>query len=644
MCGIAGFLSHQLTDKANAMTDLHKMLLPLQHRGPDDQGVWVAPQQHIALGHRRLSIIDLSTLASQPMLSACGRYCLVFNGEIYNFKSLRTELETLGQVFSSTSDTEVLLVAISQWGLETALSKCNGMFAIALWDKQCQTLSLARDRMGEKPVYYGWNQEYFLFASELSALKAHRQFKPVINRQALTLYLRYGYIPTPYSIYQHIYKLPPASFIEINLRQKSLPHAKFYWSTQTAYQTPCDLSFTEAKQQLNTLLLDAVDLRMVADVPLGAFLSGGFDSSLVVALMQAQSMNKVKTFSLGFYEQRYNEAQHAQAVAKYLKTDHTELYVTPKQAMEIIPDLAGIYKEPFADSSQIPTFLVCKLARSKVTVSLSGDGGDELFGGYKRYFWLQQDWQKITQLSLGSRQFLVKLLKVCPAIVFEKVFSLTKKILPKKFQKVDLATKIAHLSRRLSYQSGEQLYLELISQWEQPEQIVLNTTEPKTLIHQSATVAMEALLQQVMYLDAVTYLPDDILVKVDRASMAVSLEARVPLLDHRVVEFAAALPLPYKMQQNTGKRVLREVLYDYIPRDLMDRPKMGFGVPIDYWLRADLREWAEDLLNPVTLKQQGYFNPDAILTKWQQHLSGKQDWHYDLWNILMFQSWLQASH
>ena len=648
MCGITGFWnpSQQLTsDLLEAIA--RQMSNTLLHRGPDDGGTWVDAETGIALGHRRLSILDLSPEGHQPMLSANGRYAITFNGEIYNFLDLRKQLEQRGNRFRGHSDTEVMLAAFSEWGVEAAVKQFNGMFAFALWDRQERVLYLRRDRLGEKPLYYGWLGKTFLFGSELKALKAHPNFQTEINRDALALHLCYNHIPTPYSIYRGIYKLPSACILTVTLSD-TLSQPVPYWSAKAAAEfgiaNPFTGSETEAIAQLDSLLRNAVSLRMMADVPLGAFLSGGIDSSTVVALMQAQSSQPVKTFSIGFYEDSYNEAEQAKVVAEHLGTDHTELYVTPEEAIAVIPKLPSLYDEPFADSSQIPTFLVAQLARQKVTVSLSGDGGDEVFAGYNRYFWGRSIWQKIGWMPKTIRQLGAQALTSSSPQTWDSLFSRFQAVLPGQFQQRLPGDKIHKLAEVLAVPNAETFYKNLASLWKNPSALVLNSSEPPTALSDSQYwLNLPDFAYQMMYLDTITYLPDYILVKVDRASMGVSLEARIPLLDHRVVEFAWRVPLGLKIRNGKSKWLLRQVLYQYVPPSLIERPKMGFSVPIDTWLRGALRDWAEELLDENRLHQEGFFNPQPIRQKWEEHLSGTRNWQHHLWDVIMFQAWLESA-
>jgi asparagine synthase (glutamine-hydrolysing) len=648
MCGITGFWNPSQQLASDLLQAIAKqMSQTMFHRGPDDSGTWADAEAGIALGHQRLSILDLSPEGHQPMLSANGRYAIAFNGEIYNFLELRKQLEKRGHHFRGNSDTEVMLAAFSEWGVEAALKEFNGMFAFALWDRQERVLYLGRDRLGEKPLYYGWIGKTFLFGSELKALKAYPDFSGTINRDALALYLRHNYIPAPYTIYKDIYKVPPACFLKISsLQEISQPMP--YWSARVAAEAgvaePFTGSETEAIAQLDALLRDAVKLRMVADVPLGAFLSGGIDSSTVVALMQTQSSQPVKTFSIGFYEDSYNEAEQAKAVAKHLGTDHTELYVTPEEAMAVIPKLPTLYDEPFADSSQIPTFLVSQLARQKVTVSLSGDGGDELFAGYNRYFWARSIWQKIGWMPKKVRQLGAQALMSLSPQTWDRLFNNFKAVLPAQFQQSLPGDKMHKLAEVLAVPNPQTLYKNLVSHWKNPTTLVLGSSEVLIDLNNPLSWAnLPDFTHQMMYLDSISYLPDDILVKVDRASMGVSLESRVPLLDHRVVEFAWRIPLSFKIRNSKGKWLLRQLLYKYVPPSLIERPKMGFGVPIDSWLRGPLRNWAEELLDENRLRQEGFFNPQPIRQKWEEHLSGNRNWQYYLWDVIMFEAWLKEN-
>jgi asparagine synthase (glutamine-hydrolysing) len=644
MCGLTGYLSIHSTPG----TTLEAMANTIAHRGPDSSSIWHAPDQGIGLAHRRLAIVDLSPAGHQPMHSPSERYVLVFNGEIYNHQKLRAELEQSGNApqWRGHSDTETLLAGIETWGIEATLQRSIGMFAIALWDKHTQTLSLARDRLGEKPLYYGWQSDTFLFGSELKALKAHPAFKAEIDRNALSLYMRHCYIPAPHSIYQGIHKLPAGSLLTISLQQRT-PTISPYWSGTNAAtqgkQSPFSGTANDAVKALDTLLKDAIQQQMMADVPLGAFLSGGIDSSTVVALMQAQSSRPVKTFSIGFHEALYNEATHAKAVAQHLGTDHTEWYVTPDDCMAAIPRLATLYDEPFADSSQVPTFLVAQLVKQHVTVSLSGDAGDELFAGYNRYNLTQNTWHKLSKIPHPVRQLLANGITLASPSAWNRLASPLQGLLPKHLQQANLGDKLHKAAGVMTAHSINQLYHQLVSTWHDPSAVVIGGTEPITPITDTTRdFSAFSDIERMMLLDLLTYLPDDILCKVDRAAMGVSLETRVPFLDHRVVEFAWSVPMEYKLREGQTKWALRQVLYQYVPKELIERPKMGFGVPIDSWLRGALRDWAENLLSEERLQRDGYFHPAPIRQKWAEHLSGERNWQYHLWDVLMFNQWLDA--
>jgi asparagine synthase (glutamine-hydrolysing) len=658
MCGIAGFLTNNSITLDNAEAIANGMALTIQHRGPDGGGVWFDDQAGIALAHRRLSILDLSPAGHQPMASKSNRYVIAFNGEIYNHLELRRELEMMSQTSSITakdvaainwrghSDTETLLAGFEAWGVEAALKKTVGMFAISLWDNEAKVLTLARDRIGEKPLYYGFQNNTFLFGSELKALKAHPEFLSEIDRDVLCLYLRHCYIPAPYSIYKGIKKLLPGTYVQVRLgddANSSSMTPKSYWSMEDEVARGIDNPFIGGDDQainaLDRQLKQSIGLQMMADVPLGAFLSGGVDSSTVVALMQSQSSLPVKTFSIGFDEAQYNEADYAKAVAKHLGTDHTELYVSSAEAIKVIPLLGKMYDEPFADSSQIPTFLVSKMAKQHVTVSLSGDGGDELFGGYNRYL-LADKWKKIECVPFALRKLLGHLIKTLSPESWDAIFQQVSKF---KTLPSNMGEKLEKLANRLEKIDGSHnLYYSLVSEIDYPEQIVLRGLEPKTWLTKSnMKVSLNDAKQEMMFLDAMTYLPDDILVKVDRAAMANSLETRVPLLDHRVVELVSQLPMNMKIRNGKTKWLLRQVLYQYVPKELIERPKAGFGIPLALWLRGPLKDWAESLLDEKRLVQEGYFNVHFIRNLWQAHLSGKRNHQSLLWSLLMFQAWLE---
>ena len=623
------------------------MAATLAHRGPDGCGVWTSDAASIALGHRRLAVIDTTTLGSQPMSSANSQYVITFNGEIYNHLEIRSELLADGIRFRGDSDTETLIEAIACWGIERALAKANGMFAFALWDKSAHLLRLVRDRLGQKPLYYGWAGDALAFASELKALRAHADFTPKISSDALAAFLRHGHVPAPHTIYQDVYKLPAGTVLSIGsevLLNRSLPLPSPYWSaTETAQAGTAGLldgSDGDITEKLHALLADAVRCCMVADVPIGAFLSGGIDSSVIVSLMQAQSPNPVRTFSIGFAEHGYNEADDAAEIARHLGTSHTSMCVTSADAQATIPQLPEIYDEPFADSSQIPTFLVSRLARDKVTVSLSGDGADELFGGYNRYGWAARVNKLFHLAPPATRRLASWAMTSIPPSRWDTLNRLPAFALPKRLRYRQLGDKLHKLAGVIDAPDRETMYQRLVSQWACPSKITRRVGEAPTVVSDPAQwPALPSFAQQMMLLDTLVYLPDDILVKLDRAAMAVSLEGRVPYLDHRVVEFAWRLPHRFKLRSGSTKWVLREILARYLPRHLFARPKMGFGVPIGDWLRSDLREWAESLLAPQRLKQSGYLDAATLASVWNEHLSGIRNWQHQLWTVLMFEAW-----
>jgi asparagine synthase (glutamine-hydrolysing) len=651
VCGLTGFWQAKNFSADTASAVAERMADRIIHRGPDDAGVWVDEDSGIALAHRRLAIVDLSPAGHQPMVSSSGRYVLVFNGEIYNHPSLRAELEKITtRYWRGHSDTETLLSGFETWGIEATLQKTVGMFAIALWDRQEKTLTLARDRMGEKPLYYGFQNNTFLFGSELKTLKAHPDFVGEIDRDVICLYLRHCYIPAPYSIYKGIHKLLPGTYLQLPLNQDfsplTMPMPKAYWRLEEVVEKGLAQPFTgsdaEAIAALDAQLKQSIGLQMMADVPLGAFLSGGIDSSTIVALMQAQSSRPVKTFSIGFSEAGYNEAEYAQAVAAHLKTDHTELYVSPADSMQVIPKLGSMYDEPFADSSQIPTFLVAQMAREHVTVSLSGDAGDELFCGYNRYI-LADQWDKVSKVPFGMRQSTGRLISKIGPAAWEGIFQQIGKVVALP---ANMGQKLDKLAIRLeSADRVEDLYYSSVSEIKDPEQALINAKEPLTwLVKSGLNMSFSDAKLHMMYLDGMTYLPGDILTKVDRAAMAVSLETRVPFLDHNIIELAWSLPLSMKFRDGQTKWLLRQVLYQYVPKQLIERPKTGFGIPLGEWLRGSLRDWAEGLLDENRLYHEGFFNVPFVRELWQEHLSGKRNRQVLLWNILMFQAWLEGEH
>jgi len=635
LCGIAGLMDRRLSSEKIDDT-LRAMGSALRHRGPDADGIWCEPKAGLGFAHRRLSIIDISETGAQPMTSANGRYVITYNGEIYNFIEMRRELAAGGKSFSGTSDTEVMLAAIEAWGLTNAVSRFVGMFAFALWDRETRTLSLVRDRLGIKPLYWAAFGELFLFASELKALRACAGWQSEIDPNALTSYMRWNYIPGPQTIYQGVHKLEPGAILSFG-PDRTL-HIERYWDARQIVGDKIadrrSFSDSEAISELDRLLKRAVGSHMVADVPLGAFLSGGIDSSLVVALMQAQSTRPVKTFSIGFQDDAYDEAKYARRVAAHLGSDHTELYITPEHALEVIPKLPLIYDEPFADSSQLPTFLVSEMTRPHVTVALSGDGGDELFAGYTRYQWADAVWRRCRFLPLAVREMAAKFLRALPAATW----SMAGGILPGHFGAGRLDDRVAKFAQYISQPDGNAIYRAQHSHWD--PSVMLRGVEPKGCSWDT-TLQQEFpnFIERMQFLDMVQYMPDDILTKVDRASMAVSLEVRVPLLDHRVVEFAWDLPENFKRRDGQAKWALRQVLDNYVPRELIDRPKMGFAAPVATWLRSSLRDWAEDLLDEHRLTTQGYFKAAMIRQHWHRFLEGDNSMREPLWGVLMFQAW-----
>ena len=651
MCGISGFYSKTLPSFNNPIL---KMNSAISHRGPDSNNIWQDKNSGIVFGHQRLSILDLSAAGDQPMVSSSGRFVITYNGEIYNHLNIRKEIETINSniKWKSTTDTETLLEALEIWGVEKTLKKIVAMFAFAIWDKKNRILTLARDRIGEKPLYFGWQgkgyNKVFLFGSELKALKAHPEFIGEIYQDAIALQLRHNYIPAPYSIYKDIYKLLPGNYLQLHecdLKKGSLPNPEPYWSlTESAiYGNSNQINFNEIDIQngLEKYLKKSVKQQMISDVPLGAFLSGGIDSSTIVAMMQQQSNDPVKTFTIGFSENDYNEAKYAKKIASHLGTDHSELYVSSKTAMEVIPKLPSIYDEPFSDSSQIPTFLVSQLATQQVNVALSGDGGDELFCGYNRYKLTVNRSKKFNMIPYILRKILAKGIKSIPQNDWYGLFNL----LPGLNKNNNFGYKMHKGANALATKNLTDMYYTLFSHWQNPTEAVLNSNEPSTLL----TTLMPKLKglnsqQKMMALDLLTYLPDDILVKVDRAAMASSLETRVPLLDHKLIEYVWKIPHSFKLRNGDGKWILKQVLNKYVPKNLTERPKMGFAIPLHSWLRGPLRDWAENLLNEKRLIQEGYFNPELIREKWDQHISNKKNWQHDLWNVLMFQAWKDVNN
>lgn len=646
MCGLTGFWRPSGLDRGDEDV-LRAMNNTLCHRGPDDAGYWTDGANGVALAHRRLSILDLSSEGHQPKQSASGRFMLVLNGEIYNFRDLREQLRSHGHSFKGTSDTEVLLAAFEQWGIVEGIGRCTGMFAIAVWDGWEKRLWLVRDRLGEKPMYYGWRSDTLLFGSELKALRAHPQWSFEIDRIALAGLLRYSYVPGPRSIYTGISKLAPGSAVSWTARDAGGPgNAEVFWSADEVARyglaNPFDADESELADKLDSLLRRVIGDEMVADVPLGAFLSGGIDSSVIVGVMQAIQSRPVRTFTIGFHEEAYDEARHARAVAKHLGTDHTEMYVTPDDARNVIPRLPQLFDEPFADASQIPTFLVAELARRHVTVSLSGDGGDELFGGYTRYAIGSTLSSRLSHVPAFVRRGAAAGVRAMRPGSWDRVARAAGPLLPRQLHGVAVGDKLHKLANVLSASDRDAVYRSLVSHWDDAESVVLHSG---ATVPNGASRALEDadVVSRMMFADAVSYLPDDILVKVDRATMAVSLESRAPFLHHDVFEFAWRVPMRFKRRGGVGKWLLRQVLYRYVPKSLVERPKMGFGVPLDSWLRGPLRDWAETLLAEDRLDREGLFDPVKVRERWREHQQGTRNWQYLLWDVLMFQAWHEAA-
>ena len=640
MCGIAGMVDWRAATSADALRSIaDAMIETVRHRGPDAGDVWVEAEGGVALGQRRLAIIDLSPGGAQPMHSADRRFVITFNGEIYNYRDIRRELQAAGHSMRSDSDTEVLLEACALWGVEAAIERAIGMFAFALWDRKTRSLTLARDRLGIKPLYYAASPERILFASQLKAFRPAPHWKPTIDEDAVVGYLRHAYIAQPRTIYREAEKLAPGHIL--TLREGSTSSPKCFWDLRgIAVAGQCRNDPVpdprEAADRLDALLRDSVKLRMIADVPLGAFLSGGIDSSTVVALMQAQSTRAVKTFSIGFHESGYDEAQCAKQVAAHLGTDHTEFYVEPRHALDVIPHLADWFDEPFADPSQIPTYLVSELTRKHVTVALSGDGGDELFAGYNRYVWAERLARAVNLVPRPLRGASAAALRALAPQTWNRLFG----FVPAAWRPALPGDKLHKITTLLDNPQPDAIYRRLVSQWERPEEVAAAGREPRGPMW-DPTIARDFhdLVPRMQFLDMITYLPDDILTKVDRATMAVGLEGRVPLLDHRVVAYSWSLPLEFKLRGGRSKWLLRQVLDRYVPRSLIDRPKMGFGVPIDAWLRGPLREWAESLLAPARLASDGFVRVEPVRRAWREHLEGSRNWQYPLWTVLMLQAW-----
>jgi asparagine synthase (glutamine-hydrolysing) len=647
MCGFVGFIEHQRTHASELATSMADQI---RHRGPDDSGVWEDAPRGVVLAHRRLSILDLSPAGHQPMHSASGRFVIAFNGEIYNHLDLRHALEIqLGIVsWRGHSDTETMLAGFEAWGIEATLQKMVGMFAFAVVDREQRQLTLARDRFGEKPLYCGWQGDAFLFGSEIKALRHHPKWQGELNHDALDSYMRLSYVPAPESIFKGVAKLPAGCFASMKLDARAGQEldVKTYWSALDSRNNPewANLSDGDTQAELRTRLKSAIARQLQADVPVGAFLSGGVDSSLIVAMMQAQSATPIQTFAIGFDDQRLDEAPYARAVAKHLGTNHTELYLSADDVIDTIPTIIDIYDEPLADSSQIPTYLVSKLARQSVTVSLSGDGGDELFGGYNRYGWGESIWRRLRHLPAPIRSMVSAILLSLPATQWDKVIGLIKRNNTEKL----LGDKLHKLALMMNVKERDGLYQKLVSQQRESDSLVLSANEyphgsqswdQMQVLNSHRQQPIQSFAEHAMLRDLLGYMSDDILAKLDRAAMAVSLETRTPLLDHRVVEFAIGLPMHHKLHQGKTKHLLRQLLYRYVPRELIERPKQGFSVPLDAWLKGRLKDWACAHLEHSKLKTEGLLNAELVQRRWQQHQSGEHNWQHWLWNVVMFQAW-----
>jgi asparagine synthase (glutamine-hydrolysing) len=648
MCGITGLFDPSRGSDAEALASrIIDMTATLIHRGPDADGMWTDPEHGVALGHRRLAVVELGHEGAQPMMSTDRRWVLVFNGEIYNYRELRRRLAGEGLTFRGGSDTEVLLGAVQNWGLGPTLDACEGMFALGLWDRQHSQLHLARDRFGEKPLYYGWVGHYLAFASELKSFRTLPEFDACVDRDAVALYLRHNCVPAPHTIYRGVAKLSPGELVTFASSDSPghLPPARAYWSARDAIEgarsRPLAGSTESLADQLEGALSDSVAARMVADVPVGAFLSGGIDSSLVVALMQQHSDRPVRTFTIGFADRAFDESSEAAAVAEHLGTDHTLLRVSDHDAEDVIPHLPDFWDEPFGDISEIPMYLVSKLARTDVTVSLSGDGGDELFAGYNRHAWLERIWRKSSALPGPVRRAAGSALgSLSPGTV--DALARGTAVLPSRMRVRNPSTKVAKVAKVLAASSVEDAYFALASYWDDAESMVIGAGATTSMASESTRwPALGGITEQMLWLDLVSYLPDDILTKLDRAAMANSLETRVPFLDRTVFDVAWRLPMSMKLHEGTTKWLLRQVLYRHVPAALVERPKMGFGFPIGTMLRGSLRPWAEELLDEGRLSDQGLLDPQPIRQAWTSHLDGRRDLGYELWAVLALQAWIE---
>lgn len=655
MCGIVGFISgDQISNKEEAINIVSLMSEKVKNRGPDDEGYWIDEKVGIVLAHRRLSVQDLSQAGHQPMISQSGRYVIIFNGEIYNHFELRTQVEATDEeskvnkhnkfIWKGHSDTETILMCFERWGIDETLIKLHGMFAFAVWDRKLNELNLCRDKIGEKPLYYGWQNETFLFASELKAIKCHPKFDARIDRGALTLLMRHNYIPCPYSIYTDIYKLEPGCIAKLQLNNKVISK-KYYWSLESIAIDKSVNRFNGSAEdsviELENLLTGAISSQMISDVPVGAFLSGGIDSSLVASIMQGLSSKPIRTFTIGYNNPSFNEAEYAKIIAQHLGTEHNELYVDNDDIKNVIPLLPTLFCEPFGDSSQVPAYLVSRLAKNNVSVTLSGDAGDELFCGYGRYSFTEKLSNYVLPIPLKIRKALAKTLLNTNIKNWDYIGELIGYNNNNRY----LGDRIHKGACLLNSANLIELYRGVVSCTNTPSELIINGYEPSTQFNDSKSQFINLnSVEKMMLLDILTYLPDDNLVKLDRAAMGVSLEGRVPFLNHKIIEFALSLPLEYKRNNGIAKWPLRQILKKYIPNELFERPKMGFSMPLNDWLRGSLREWAEGLLLGSNLRTQGYFNSNLVANLWSQHINGQRNWGGVLWNILMFQAWLDHNH
>lgn len=647
MCGIAGFYNFENFSQEKIESIARQMGDSLTHRGPDSFGFWVDQTSEITFIHRRLSILDLSNAGNQPMHSPSGRYVITYNGEVYNHLALRKQIEKNHNsiTWKGSSDTETISCAIDCWGLVEAVKKFRGMFAIAIWDKQLKTLSIARDIAGEKPLYYGWQQNVFMFSSELKAMKKHPAFLGGINRDSIQMQMSLGCVPAPYSIYEGIFKLLPGNILTINLLNKTSkndPLVSCFWSLEKVLLdkgiNKFQGTYEDAADELEVLLKKSIKSQMLADVPLGAFLSGGIDSSLVVSLMQSQSIQPINTFTIGFEESKYNEANFAKNIASLLGTNHTEHYISPSEALAVIPSLPDLYDEPFSDSSQIPTYLVSKLAKKSVTVALSGDGGDELFGGYNRHIYSKRWGSAIQSTNPYLKKAIQKIILSLDPEKYNFLESFFSKSYMPKIKINNFSNYIDKISKALSASNNRQLYDSFTSHWQADEGLVLGSKNMNSMFIQKPDLSLS---EEMMFNDFISYLPNDILVKVDRAAMGLSLETRVPMLDQNIIEFAWNLPESMKIGRGEGKLILKKILDKHIPSELFNRPKQGFALPIEQWLRGPLVDWAESLIDKSRLDSESYFDSDVVHRKWSEHKSGKRNWQTEIWNVLMFQAWLE---